>query len=177
MQKVIVAFESESNGAKIREILESGGAATCILCRSAAEVKRVVQKQRLNLVICGFKLADENCEELYQDLPESCSMLMVAPQTRLELCEDEGIFKLAAPIHRGDLLASVRMLVQMNQKFARQQHPPRTEEEQDLVRQAKALLMDRHDMTEEQAHRFLQKKSMDSGAKLADTARMVLAGE
>jgi response regulator NasT len=37
--------------------------------------------------------------------------------------------------------------------------------------------MDRYDMTEEQAHRFLQKKSMDNGAKLTDTARMVLAGD
>ena len=36
------------------------------------------------------------------------------------------------------------------------------------------LLMDRNEMTEEQAHRFLQKKSMNSGVKLAETARMVL---
>ena len=40
--------------------------------------------------------------------------------------------------------------------------------------QAKAVLMDRHGMTEEQAHRFLQKQSMDHGAKLTDTARLVL---
>ena len=177
LQKVIVAFESESNSAKIREIIESGGAASCLVCRSAAEVKRVVHKQRLSIVVCGFKLPDENCEELYQDLPENCSMLMIAPQTRLELCEDEGIFRLASPVHRGDLLASVRMLIQMNQKYVRQHRPQRTEEENALVAQAKAVLMDRHDMTEEQAHRFLQKKSMDNGAKLADTARMVLAGD
>ena len=31
-------------------------------------------------------------------------------------------------------------------------------------------------MTEEQAHRFLQKKSMDSGAKLIQTAQLVLEG-
>ena len=29
-------------------------------------------------------------------------------------------------------------------------------------------------MTEEQAHRYLQKKSMDSGAKLVQTAQLVL---
>jgi response regulator NasT len=68
------------------------------------------------------------------------------------------------------------MLVQMNQKVVRQ-HPQRTDGERALVEQAKALLMDRYDMTEEQAHRFLQKKSMDNGAKLTDTARMILAGD
>ena len=36
--------------------------------------------------------------------------------------------------------------------------------------------MDRHGMTEAQAHRFLQKKSMDSGAKLIQTAQLVLEG-
>ena len=39
---------------------------------------------------------------------------------------------------------------------------------------AKALLMDRHGITEEQAHYYLQKKSMDSRTKLALTARLVL---
>ena len=34
--------------------------------------------------------------------------------------------------------------------------------------------MDRHGMTEAQAHRFLQKESMDHGSKLAETARIVL---
>ena len=42
------------------------------------------------------------------------------------------------------------------------------------MEQAKAVLMGRDGMTEEQAHRFLQKRSMDHGARLADTARQVL---
>ncbi len=50
----------------------------------------------------------------------------------------------------------------------------RCPEEEALLSQAKGLLMDRRGMTEEQAHRFLQKRSMDGGVKLADTARQVL---
>ena len=34
--------------------------------------------------------------------------------------------------------------------------------------------MDRHGLSEAQAHYYLQKKSMDSGAKLVQTARLVL---
>ena len=47
-------------------------------------------------------------------------------------------------------------------------------EEQAVIDDAKRLLMNRNGMTEEQAHRFLQKKSMDSGAKLIQTAQLVL---
>ena len=53
----------------------------------------------------------------------------------------------------------------------------RSQEERDLVERAKAVLMDRRGMTEEQAHRFLQKQSMDNGARLTDTARLVLADQ
>ena len=52
--------------------------------------------------------------------------------------------------------------------------PRRSPEEEALLSRAKALLMDRRGMTEGQAHRFLQKKSMDSGARLAETARQLL---
>ena len=178
MQTVIVAFEREAISVNIREILESGGEFSCLVCRSAAEVKRAVHKQHPCIIVCGFKLADETCENLFYDLPRDCFMLMAAPQVRLELSENEGIFKLQSPIRRGELLASVRMLVQFQRYVPREKGPAkRGEEEQKLIAQAKAVLMDRHGMTEEQAHRFLQKQSMDNGAKLADTARLVLADQ
>ena len=178
MQTVIVAFESGANRAKIREILESEGEFSCMACRSAAEVKRAAHKQHECIIVCGFKLADETCEELFHDLPDGCFMLMVGPQARLELSENEGIFKLQSPIRRGELLASVRMLAQFQRYVPKEKGPAkRGEEERRLIAQAKAVLMDRHGMTEEQAHRFLQKQSMDNGVKLTDTARLVLADQ
>ena len=178
MQTVIVAFESGANRDKIREILEREGEFSCLVCRSAAEVKRAAHKQHRSLIVCGFKLADETCEELFHDLRSDCFMLMVAPQASLELSETEGIFKLQSPIGRGELLASVRMLVQFQRYIPREKGPAkRGEEEYRLIAQAKAVLMDRHGMTEDQAHRFLQKQSMDNGARLTDTARMVLADQ
>ena len=47
----------------------------------------------------------------------------------------------------------------------------------DIIRRAKALLMERDGMTEAQAHRFLQKRSMDHQEKLLRTAQAVLDGE
>lgn len=169
MRQIVVAFERQSNCDRLREVLESTGEFSCLTCRSAAQVKRTVAKLRLDLVVCGFKLTDESCETLYFDLPQRCAMLMVAPQAQLELCAAPGIFKLPAPVGRGPLLASVRMLAQTSQAPAR-----RNQEEKELVARAKALLMEQDGMTEAEAHRWLQKRSMDHGARLADTARQVL---
>ena len=44
MEPVVVAFESPKNCERIRDILEGGGVAACIICHSAAEVKRIVSK-------------------------------------------------------------------------------------------------------------------------------------
>ena len=177
MRQVIVAFERQTNCGRIREAIESGGEFSCVVCRSAAQVKRAVRKLRLDIVVCGFKLGEESCESLFYDLPQRCSMLMIAPQAQLELCEAEGIFKLQAPIRRAELLASVRLLAQLHRGGKGGGPAQRSQEERELVAAAKAVLMDRHGMTEEQAHRFLQKQSMDNGARLTDTARLVLADQ
>ena len=175
MRRVIVAFERPSNCDRLREILESTGEFSCVVCRTADQVRRSARKLRLDIVVCGFKLGAESCEALFCDLPQRCSMLMAAPQAQLELCGTEGIFKLRTPVRRSELLASVRLLSQINRAEG-QEHGPaqRSQEERELVERAKAALMDRCGMTEDQAHRFLQKRSMDSGARLAGTARQVL---
>ena len=80
MQKVIVAFENRKTAASISEVLESGGVAECVVCHSASEVRRLVNKQGLGVVVCGFKFPDGAGEDLYYDLPQQCVMLMVAPR-------------------------------------------------------------------------------------------------
>ena len=45
--------------------------------------------------------------------------------------------------------------------------------EKKLITEAKALLMERNHMTEEEAHRYLQKTSMDNGTSLVETAEMI----
>ena len=43
-----------------------------------------------------------------------------------------------------------------------------------VIEKAKSLLMERNNLTEEEAHRYLQKNSMESGTNMLETARMVL---
>lgn len=53
--------------------------------------------------------------------------------------------------------------------------PGTEQEEQELIKQAKELLMDRNHMTETDAHRYLQKCSMDSGTNMVETAQMIMS--
>lgn len=51
----------------------------------------------------------------------------------------------------------------------------RNEEEASTIQSAKHLLMERNHMTEEEAHRYLQKHSMDYSVSMVETAQMLLA--
>ena len=174
MEQVIVAFENTKSASRIKEILETSGTASCILCKTADQIRRTVNKIHITAVICGYKLADQTAEALADDLTPSCALLVLAGQNLLDLLQNDDIFRLPAPVSKSDLTASVRMLLQMGHRLERALRPRRSPEELELIQQAKALLMDRNGMTEEQAHRFLQKTSMDNGTKLLQTAQMVL---
>ena len=57
----------------------------------------------------------------------------------------------------------------------KKERPQRDPKQQKLIKDAKELLMARNNMTEEEAHRYLQKCSMDSGNNIVETAEMVLS--
>ncbi len=173
-ERIVVAFENQKSCERIREILESSDVADCLICRSASEVKRLVGSRHINTIVCGFKFPDQTAEELFEDLPPASNMLMLAGQNLLELCQNEDIFKLPSPVGRKDLVETVKMLLRLGRRFEKFVRPQRSEEERLVILEAKVLLMDRHGMSEEQAHRLLQNQSMDSGGKLVETAKAVL---
>lgn len=174
MEQVIVAFESEKTCGRIKDILENSGTASCLVCRSGDQVRRYANKQHIAVVICGYKLADETAEDILGDLPAVCAMLLLAPQNRLDMVRSDSLFSLPAPVSRSELIASVRMLLQLGGRQESNIQSRRNQEERRQIQSAKELLMERYSLTEEQAHRFLQKKSMDTGMKLSETARLVL---
>ena len=54
---------------------------------------------------------------------------------------------------------------------------PRVRNAQDeaIIKRAKQLLIERNNMTEDEAHRYLLKRSMDNSVSLVETAQILLA--
>ena len=168
---MVVAFEGEKNGRRLKELLESSGTAACLLCRSADQVKRLVRQQRLTAVVCGYKFPDGTAEELAGELPGFCTVLLLAPRGLLELVpERPGLLCLPAPAGRRELL-------RLGEEAGDLLPPRRSREEREVVERAKERLMARNGMTEEEAHRALRRRSMDRRIPLADAARMLLDEE
>jgi response regulator NasT len=172
MNRLIVAFEGDKQCDLVRETLESGGLAPRVVCHTGAEVLRSAHEMGRALVICGFKFPDMSADELAYDLGNAAIVLVVGKNVQLDFCEHEGIFKLAAPFSRSELLSSVSMLTQLAEKTLLAP-PRRTVGEEALVGEAKAILI-QTGMSESEAHRYLQRRSMESGERLVNVAKRIV---
>lgn len=87
-------------------------------------------------------------------------MLLMASQRVCGECMDHEIVCVTMPLKVQDLISTVEMMC-MNQarrrKKLRSRPKQRTEEEKKILWEAKAVLMERNHMTEEEAHRYIQK--------------------
>ena len=176
METVIAAFEREDTAQKFRGLLETAGGMKCLICTSGSQVRRALSAQQVYCVVAGVRLSDGPSEWLCADLPPACALLLVGPRHQLDLCASPDVFKLAVPIRREEAVNAVSLLCQYGRRVERLLRR-RTDSDRELIDRAKAALMRRCDMSEEEAHRALQKRSMNSGCRLVQTARKILAGE
>ncbi len=174
MDKVIVAFESEKTLQQMCRILEQEGIAVAAACNTGAQALRVARKYDGGVILSGYKLRDFAAVELYHDIPPGFTLLVLANAVQLEHIVIEDIVKLSAPVRKKELISSVKMLLDMGRNRAKPDVPKRSDMDKEIIWKAKFLLMERQLMTEEQAHRFIQKRSMDTGSKMVQTAQIIL---
>ena len=110
-------------------------------------------------------------DELAYDIGEGSTVIAVGKPAMLEMCECDGLFRLPTPLKKQDLFNSLELLSSLERgKSAVGEIKDGGKE---TVSRAKAALMEKCGMTEPEALRFIQKKSMDAGLKMAAAARII----
>ena len=178
MMNIIVVFPKMEQAKSIKHILIKGGFSVKGMCTSGANALLLANELGDGILVCASRLTDMNYQELYEDLPCHFQMLLLASPNVLSQRETEDIMCLSMPLKVHELLHTVEMMeydLARKKRKRRQAPKQRNQEEQELVSQAKELLMARNSLTEEEAHRYIQKSSMDSGTGFVETAQMILS--
>lgn len=178
MVGIIVVFPNKDNATNIRNLLARGGVTVTGVCTTGAQAIHYAEDADEGIVVCGYKLKDMMYTELREYLPESFEMLLIASQDKWGDGLARGVMGLSMPIKVYDLLNTVEMMLRnmdRRRKKRRQELKNRNPKQQAVIKEAKELLMARNNMSEEEAHRYLQKSSMDSGTNMVETAEMVLS--
>lgn len=178
MTSVIVVFPKIEDAKNIRNLLVRNGFDVAAVCTTGAQALNHADSLNSGIVVCGYKFSDMIYLQLHEYLPEHFDMLLVASKHLWSECGNKNIVCLAMPIKAHDLINTVAMMsenIARRRKKLKAKPKQRNKEEKELIRQAKILLIERNNMTEEEAHRYIQKCSMDSGTNMVETAQMVLS--
>ena len=178
--RIIVALPNIEDAKKIKNVLNRNGYDDILAVNSASQVIAAANESDGGLVLCGYRLTDMHYSELYGYLPREFRMLLMASPAKLQECMIDSIFCLEMPLRGMELFNTINtMMLEVSRSTRRKktQRKVRSQKEQKTIDEAKALLMDRNHLSENEAHKYIQKLSMDSGNSLVETAEMVLAFE
>lgn len=177
MADIIVAFPKLEDAKNLRKLLIRNGYEVNLVCDSGAQIVSAVNQLDGGVVISGYRFSDMHFSEVLEYLPKGFQMLLMASPGKLEDSDISNVVSLPMPIKVQDLLNTLEMMLgQYNRWKKKQKHKPkvRSEGEKRTIQAAKELLMERNQMAEEEAHRYIQKLSMDSATNLVETAEMIL---
>lgn len=146
------------------------------VCQNAAEVLRVSNDRDFGVIICTKNLSDMGYMELADYLPKGFGMIVITKDAGLETY-NENTVKLLMPFKTREMISTIEMMVsQYYRQVKKKEKGPtkRSEAEQKIIEEAKALLIERNGMTEPEAFRYIQKSSMDLGRTMAESAQMII---
>lgn len=178
MKRIIVLFPKAEDGKNIRNLLVRHGYQVPFVCTTGAQALSAANSLGSGIVVCGYQYPDMMYEELKACLPPSVEMLLVVSKRVWGVCSGSGVMCVSMPLKAQELLNTLDMLASERYARPRKKSPPRkrrSEKEEAILQEAKAFLWEQNHMSEEEAHRYLQKCSMDSGTNLVEAAQMVLS--
>lgn len=178
MSTIIVAFPKIDEAKAVRNLLVHRGYDVASPCITGAQVINLADTLSDGIIVCGYKLADNMIyTELNEYKPKSFEMLLVASRNLWGDCQDNDIVCAAMPIHVNELVSTIEMMLesQLARRRKRRSTPrERSPEEKKIIDDAKHVLMERNNMSEPEAFRYIQKCSMDSGNTMVESAMMVM---
>ena len=178
MLSIIITFPRMEDAVSIKNMLIRSGYDVDAVCTMGAQAISYANELDGGIVISGYRMKDMHYSEIHDYLPKGFEMLLIASAQKLEDCTDNDIVCLSMPIRIRDLLDTVQMMTRSFQKRKKAQRlvqRGRSDEQKEIIRKAKIVLMDRNNMTEEEAHRYIQKCSMDSGTNMVEMSEMILS--
>ena len=179
MSGVMIACKDSSMCEKLSQFLISNGIQVLGTATKGAAALRLASRfYEGGVLLCTYALSDMTATELCRLKPDRFEMVVLLSARQRVMFRGGGILCLDIPINRRELIDTLQMLTVRDNRHTKAVSKPaqRTGDEKEIIFKAKALLMERNNMTEQDAHRFLQKASMDSGQTLVQVAQNILNG-
>ena len=181
--RVLVAGSNEKLSDLLSELLPKNEYALLPPVKTAGEVRRLTMDAGADLVILNAPLKDEFGTQLAQDLADKNLgvLLLAGNEVYEQVCfrvEQSGVITLAKPTTRQSLYIALRALTALRSKLLQMEQKNRALQQKvadiHTINHAKWLLIQQDHMTENDAHRFIEKQAMDMRLSRREVAENII---
>ena len=157
-------YPKKKTALAIKEMLERSGLTVSRICAGASSALEIAQQGLCGVIVCPFVMSDMTAAQLAQEAPRGFDVVALSRDGTSQYMGN--LITLPLPADREDFINTVRTLA-LSAREAQ-------ECGDDIILRAKKALCRLRGMSEPQAHKYLQRLSMESGKKLASAAAEVL---
>ena len=183
---VLVASASEKFNESLMPLLPGNMYYPVTVVKSVSAAKRHLLEQDFDLVLVNGPLPDDLGLHLAIDVCSSSSagaLLLVRRELYDEVCDQVsqwGVAVLPKPTNSQSVTQALQILRATRERMRRMEEKQSTVEEKireiRLINQAKWLLIEQRQMTESEAHRYIEKQAMDTRRSKAAISKEILSG-
>ena len=149
---------------------------------SAVQARQTELRTPVDIVIINTPLPDEFGTKLAQDLSVECAVVIIVnpelAERVINKLEPFGIVTLPSKFYKTVFFQTISLLASSVTKMETLRKESETLKsklrEMKTLSKAKSLLISEKGMTEEQAHRYIEKSAMDGSMKKLEIARLII---
>ena len=182
MENALVISESEKGAASIAEMISAASICEIVALKSCGEARRLLLERDFDLAVINAPLADESGESLSRYIAsKSTSQVILIVKSEFfdavsAICEEDGVLTVSKPVNRTIFWSALKLAGSVQNRLRRVQAEnaqlKQKIEDIRIIDRAKCLLISYLKMSEQEAHRYIEKQAMD----LRSTRRGVAEG-
>ncbi|WP_099204141.1 ANTAR domain-containing response regulator [Scatolibacter rhodanostii] len=184
MESVLIVSPTDKSIASFRDILSPSFCQTLVSTKSCSETRQLLQQRSFDLVIINAPLRDESGEDLSSYIASndiSQVILVVNSEHYDEISaktEDFGVITVSKPISKSIFWSALKMAKASHNRLKALQNENhklmKKIEDIRIVDRAKCMLISCLNMSENEAHRYIEKKAMDDRSTKRKVAEEIL---
>ena len=164
---IIIAFSSDKICNNISLILNKNGINYDYICKTGNNLRKCCSYYENGIIICGVTFVDEPIYNIIEDFYQSFIFILLGSTDKLSMYSDEKAYKLSTPVRQEDIINAIDIARYKNNENIKRNNNK-------LIEEAKSILILHKNFTEPLAHKYIQKKSMDTGKKNIDIAKLII---
>ncbi|MCL2106761.1 MAG: ANTAR domain-containing protein [Oscillospiraceae bacterium] len=184
MESALIVSRTEKSTAFFLDVLRAASIHQTAAVSSCGEARRLLLERSFDLVIVNALLRDESGERFSRDIASTgtAQVILLVKNEYFDpvsaVCENDGVLTIAKPVNKTVFWSALMLAKSAHHKIRRVQAENARLQQKikdiRIVDRAKCTLISRLGMSEQEAHRYLEKQAMNTRRSRREIAERII---